>query len=194
MRLREGNHTSREIRIDRAAAARDFDVFEAAGERVDRCSIREAGGGMISIRRARPADAEAWLRLRSELWPHHAQGRNRADVEAYFAGKTREPIEVLLAEEPSGEIAGMAELSIRAAAEGCSGDRIAYLEGWYVAPEGRGRGIGRALVEGAEDWGREQGCTEFASDTHPEDERSAAAHRALGFTEVGLVRCFRKDL
>jgi hypothetical protein len=28
----------------------------------------------------------------------------------------------------------------------------------------------------------------------PDNEVSAAAHRALGFVEVGLVRCFRKDL
>jgi hypothetical protein len=26
------------------------------------------------------------------------------------------------------------------------------------------------------------------------NELSAAAHRALGFAEVGLIRCFRKDL
>ena len=70
----------------------------------------------------------------------------------------------------------------------------AYLEGWFVVPKARRSGVGRALIVAAEEWGRSQGCSEFASDAQPDNEVSAAAHRALGFIEVGLVRCFRKDL
>jgi len=68
---------------------------------------------------------------------------------------------------------------------------VAYLEGWFVAPEPRGQGGGRALVAAAEAWGREQGCRELASDTEHENDVSTAAHLALGFEDVGLVRCFR---
>jgi aminoglycoside 6'-N-acetyltransferase I len=88
----------------------------------------------------------------------------------------------------------MAELSVRPCAEGCLTSRVAYLEGWYVVPEARRRGVGRALLQEAEDWGRTQGCTEFASDTQPDNDGSIAAHRALGFEDAGLVRCFRKEL
>jgi GNAT superfamily N-acetyltransferase len=65
---------------------------------------------------------------------------------------------------------------------------------WFVVPDARKRGIGRALIDAAERWAHAQGCCEFASDTQPDNELSAAAHRALGFSEVGLVRCFRKEL
>jgi L-amino acid N-acyltransferase YncA len=61
-------------------------------------------------------------------------------------------------------------------------------------PEARGTGVGRALIDAAEEWGLSQDCREFASDTEPGNDGSAAAHRALGFTEVGLLRCVRKDL
>ncbi len=71
---------------------------------------------------------------------------------------------------------------------------MAYLEGWYVEPSERRRGVGRALVAGAEQWGRSQGCTEFGSDAELENEASAAAHHALGFEEVERIRCFRKSL
>ena len=73
-------------------------------------------------------------------------------------------------------------------------DRVGYLEGWFVAPDARRRGTGRALVRAAEQWARLQGCAEFASDAEADNEESALAHRALGFDDVGLVRCFRKDL
>jgi len=66
--------------------------------------------------------------------------------------------------------------------------------GWFVVPEARHRGVGRKLVAAAEAWARSVGCTEFASDAEADNESSAAAHRALGFEDVGLIRCFRKDL
>jgi aminoglycoside 6'-N-acetyltransferase I len=134
------------------------------------------------------------LRLRCSLWPEGSEREHAADIAEFFAGKAREPLAVLLAEDPGGNVIGFAELSIRPYAEGCSTDGVAFLEGWFVVPEARGRGVGRALVAAAEEWGRAQGCTEFGSDAEEDNHASAAAHRALGFTEVGLVRCFRKDL
>lgn len=91
-------------------------------------------------------------------------------------------------------VLGFAEWSLRAYAEGCASDRVAYLEGWYVIPEARGRGVGAALVAGGEAWGREQGCTEAASDAELDNTVSINAHKALGFEDLGPVRLFRKDL
>jgi aminoglycoside 6'-N-acetyltransferase I len=61
-------------------------------------------------------------------------------------------------------------------------------------PDARGRGVGRALMAAVERWGRAQGCHELGSDAQADNDVGAAAHRALGFEDVGLVRCFRKDL
>jgi len=149
---------------------------------------------MITVRPAKPADAAAWLQLRHALWPERSEAEHREEIDGFFRGDLAEPLAVLLAEDGAGRPLGLAELSIRAYAEGCRSDRVAYLEGWFVAPNARGRGVGRALIAAAEEWGRSQGCREFASDAQPDNEVSAAAHRALGFVEVGLVRCFRKDL
>jgi len=149
---------------------------------------------MITIRSVKPEDAASWLRLRHALWPGGSEDEHREEIAQFFAGQAREPLAVLLAEDESGRAVGFAELSIRPSAEGCWSDHVAYLEGWFVAPEVRHQGIGRSLMAAAEEWGRAQGCPEFASDTEADNERSAAAHRALGFEETGLVRCFRKDL
>ena len=55
-------------------------------------------------------------------------------------------------------------------------------------------GVGRALVECAERWVREQGCTELASDTWLDSEASQRAHEALGFELVDRCVNYRKSL
>ena len=150
---------------------------------------------MTSIRPVRQTDAGSWLRLRHALWPEASEADHQADIQEFFAGVAREPQAVLVADDDeSSLLVGFAELSIRPYAEGCDTNRVAFLEGWYVAPEFRRRGIARALVVAAEEWAISRGCTEFASDAQVDNEISAVAHIECGFAEVGVVRCFRKDL
>lgn len=127
--------------------------------------------------------------MRDALWPAEDHAR---EIDRYFAAEVREPLEVLIAFDE--EAIGFVELSIRPYAEGCETDRVAFVEGWYVEPDTRGTGVGAALIRAAEEWARSQGCTEIASDTEAENVASAAAHRALGFEETAVVRCFRKPL
>ena len=53
--------------------------------------------------------------------------------------------------------------SLRPYAEGCATTPVAFLEAWFVSPERRRRGVGRALVATAEAWARGRGCHEFAN-------------------------------
>ena len=138
--------------------------------------------------------SQALAEFRSALWPEGSQTEHLRELGAYFTGTAAEPKEILVAEDSTGALLGFCELSIRPCAEGCTTQRVAYLEGWYVSPRSHRLGHGRALVEAAEAWARAKGCAEIASDTAAENLRSAKAHVAVGFTEVGLVRCFRKEL
>jgi aminoglycoside 6'-N-acetyltransferase I len=147
----------------------------------------------VTVRPATAADEAAWLEMRKVLWPGEEASLTE-EVRKYFSGSLREPIEVLLALDDSGRAIGFAELNIRPYAEGCYSGRVAYLEGWFVAADARRQGVGTALMRAAEDWGRARGCTEFGSDAVLDNEVSALAHEALGFAEVELLRCFRKDL
>lgn len=149
---------------------------------------------MIEIRSVSRKDSESWLSMRMALWPEESPEWHAEEVEQYFAGKLSMPLEVLIAVDRSQGALGFAELSIRPYAEGCTSERVAYLEGWYVVPNARRRGVGRGLVKAAERWAVSQGCTEFGSDALLENEVSTIAHRALGFEEVEQIRCFRKDL
>ncbi|HXM39135.1 MAG TPA: aminoglycoside 6'-N-acetyltransferase [Gemmatimonadales bacterium] len=149
---------------------------------------------MVQVRAATIYDAVAWLRMREALWPEGDSTSHAGEIEQFFAGTLRMPLEVLLAIDAAGVPVGFAELSIRAYAENCETDKVAYLEGWYVVPDARRQGVGRALVAAAEEWARAQGCSEFGSDALIDNAISAAAHRALGFVETVQIRCFRKVL
>jgi aminoglycoside 6'-N-acetyltransferase I len=146
----------------------------------------------MRIRRMTKSDAGDWLRMRTALWPG-SETDHAKEIEAFFERGVPTLDAVLLAED-AGSATGFAELSIRLYAEGCHSGRVAYLEGWYVEPHVRRRGIGAALVAAAQHWGREQECTELASDTELGNDGSAAAHRALGFDEVERIICYRKPL
>ena len=145
----------------------------------------------VAIRHVAPADGPAWLSMRNALWPGSRDDHTR-EIARFFDGQSREPLAVLLATDHHGRAVGFAELSIRPYAEGCRTHHIGFLEGWYVEPESRGRGIGRALVAASEDWARSQGCSEFASDAEVDNAASISAHLALGFVDRGIVRCFSK--
>jgi len=132
--------------------------------------------------------------MRRALWPEDEGDSHAREIDEFFAGKLNMPLEVLLASDEKGNAVGFAELSIRPYAEDCETDRVAYLEGWYVEPHARRQGVGRALVVAAERWAKAQGCTEFGSDALIDNHASAAAHRAVGFTETVQIRCFRKTL
>ena len=147
---------------------------------------------MIIIRAVKSEDTSVWLFMRQELWPEDSEAEHREEIERFFADEL--PWTVLLAEDDNARVLGFVELSIRPYAEGCKSNKVAYLEGWFVRSEARNRGVGRMLVAAAENWGRSQGCTEFASDASPDNEISIAAHRSLGFADAGLVRCFYKKL
>jgi aminoglycoside 6'-N-acetyltransferase I len=132
--------------------------------------------------------------MRQSLWPEELAGEHHEEIGRFFAGPRREPLEVLLALDERGAAIGFAELSIRNVVDSCTTDRVGYLEGWYVDPRARRRGVGRALIAAAERWALQQGCTEFGSDVLVDNQESQAAHRALGFQETARVCCFRKDL
>lgn len=147
----------------------------------------------MQVRRAEPPDRASWLRMRSALWPH-AAAEHAGAIDAFFAGKAPDLDEVLVCEHEDQAVIGFIELRIRTYAEGSDATAVPFVEGWFVDEDRRGRGVGAALVAGAEAWARELGFTELASDAEIDNTASIAAHLALGFAETDRVVCFLKKL
>ena len=90
-----------------------------------------------------------------------------------------------------GEPAAFLSLSLRSDyVEGSSSCPVGYIEGLYVKPEYRRKGIAEKMVEHAKVWSREFGCSELASDCILENEVSQAFHKSVGFTEANKIVCF----
>jgi len=115
------------------------------------------------------------------------------DVEGRAALGADPPLVVFVAVEDERLVAFL-ELDLRSYAEGCASSPVPYVEGWYVIPEWRRRGVGGALMKAAEEWSRAQGYPELGSDTEETNRLSRDAHAALGFEEVETVVVFRKAL
>ncbi len=68
--------------------------------------------------------------------------------------------------------------------EGTTTSPITYIEGIYVKPGFLKSGVGKELVEIGENWGKNKGCTEYASDTELNNQISIQFHKSVGFKEV----------
>jgi aminoglycoside 6'-N-acetyltransferase I len=150
----------------------------------------------VHVRLAGLADLDAVARQFYALWPDGSLAEHEAEARAILAGSppSSMPLVVLVA-EVNRQVAGFIEVGLRSHADGCDGRRpVGFVEGWYVEPEHRRRGVGRALIGAAEDWARSQGCAEIASDTWIDNEPSQSAHEALGFEVVDRCVHYRKAL
>jgi aminoglycoside 6'-N-acetyltransferase I len=96
--------------------------------------------------------------------------------------------------EGGGGLGGFVEVSVRERVDGSMEPRIAYIEGWYVDEDLRGKGVGRELIARCEKWARGQGLKEIASDAELWNEESIKAHRALGFKETFRLVHFLKRI
>lgn len=143
------------------------------------------------IRRAVSQDVEQWLRLRMLLWPGDSPEAHLAEMEEFAA----DPLcTVFLAETPDGRLVGFLEAARRKYADGCDTSPVGYIEGWYVEPDLRQAGVGRSLVQAAEDWARQLGLREMASDCLIDNQISYNAHHSLGYEEVERLVHFKKKL
>jgi len=58
----------------------------------------------------------------------------------------------------------------------------------------RKKGLARELLGVCEQWTREHGCTEFASDCELVNEESLKFHLRMGFEEANRIICFTKKI
>ncbi len=145
----------------------------------------------FAIRRATSEDKPEWLRMRQGLWPEAPVEYLSYDLDDKLANPD---YAIFIAFNAEGKPVAFIETGLRDYAESCETSPIGYIEAWYVDQPVRGQKVGRELIHTAEQWAREKGMVEMASDTWLENEASIAAHLKLGYAEVERLVHFVKRL
>lgn len=145
-----------------------------------------------SIRALRESDLSEWLRLRKMLWDETPENDHRDEMVDVIEHPDTQC--VIVADKGDGTLVGFLEVSIRPFVEDCETDHVGYLEGWFVESESRRQGIGATLVNHAENWAKQKGCSEIASDAEVGNELSLQAHVALGYGVTSRLVHLRKVL
>ena len=147
--------------------------------------------GNMKARKANLMDLKCVADLAMALWPGHDEDAFTAEMAEYISAREKA---AFLMEEGRTAI-GLALCSLRHDyVEGAEESPVGYLEGVYVDEAYRGRGAARALLDAAQQWAKELGCRQFASDCELANQESLAFHLACGFEEANRIICFVKDL
>jgi aminoglycoside 6'-N-acetyltransferase I len=135
------------------------------------------------IRPATFGDRGEVARMATQLWPDDST-EEVAEFDRWL--EEREPAsEIAVAGRAGGGLCGFVWLAERRWAEGCPGGPVGYVEGWYVDADSRRHGVGRLLMDYAQQWCRSRGYEHLGSDAEMDNAISIAAHNALGFREAG---------
>jgi len=78
--------------------------------------------------------------------------------------------------------------------EGTESSPVGYLEGIFVVEEERKKGVAKELLNACQDYVKQRGCIEFASDCELDNEESLNFHMKMGFEEANRIICFKKRL
>ncbi len=141
--------------------------------------------------RATEKDIGSLAELVKAIWSEHTEEELRTIILDYMNTATSE----VFAEEQDGCVVGVALCCLRQDyVEGCETSPVGYLEGISVRETHRRQGVARRLVDECEQWAREKGCREFASDCALSNTASYDFHMRVGFEEVNRIICFKKAL
>ncbi len=121
-----------------------------------------------------------WVTLMHELWSHHDRDSLQTEARKILASK-KETSFLLSIDE---KFLGFVNVSIRTDyVHGSTHSPVGYIEGIYIKPKLRHRGLAKKLVEHATLWFLANGCKEICSDAEIDNVVSQGWHEAMGFAQ-----------
>lgn len=143
------------------------------------------------ITRATRNDTKIVAELAFQMW----DSSSVEELQREFAEEMAAGSAVFFLAWRDGEPIGFAKCGLRHDyVEGTESSPVGYLEGVFVVENARRQGVARRLVEVCEQYAKELGCEEFASDCELDNEASLHFHLKMGFAEANRIICFSKKL
>jgi len=145
----------------------------------------------LIITKANEEDALMVAKLAIQMWEDNVLEKLSTEL----AELMKSPEAAVFLGKIDGQAIGFAQCQLRHDyVEGTETSPVGYLEGIFIAEGYRKQGYAKQLLAACENWAREQGCMEFASDCELDNTESLKFHLGLGFEEANRVICFTKSL
>ena len=146
---------------------------------------------MDSIIAASESTLQEWTNLAIKLFPDSSFEEEFAfHQEILSSGK-----EFGFLYRKDGKYVGFMNLSIRHDyVNGTDTSPVVFIEAIYVLEEYRRHKIGREFVKYAENFAKQKGIAQIASDCLLDNTLSETFHKNCGFIEIERVICFVKDV
>jgi len=133
------------------------------------------------IRKATLEDVPQLVSLAIQMWKSHTV----EDLTKIFCEHIRKGKNFIFLAISEEHIVGFAQCGLR----------FDYVEGSISSlEEYKKRGYAKELLGECQNWAKDQGCLEFASDCELDNEDSLKFHLKMGFAEANRIICFTKRL
>jgi N-acetylglutamate synthase-like GNAT family acetyltransferase len=139
------------------------------------------------LRRANKEDSQRLAELITQL----GYPASTDEVRSRFELIDHDDEHALFVAELDGKVAGWVHIFIYKLLEA---DRLGELGGLIVEAAQRGRGLGRRLMEQAEKWAREQGCSAVYLRSNVIRKEAHEFYGAIGYELFKTQHAFRKSL
>lgn len=149
----------------------------------------------VTFRQARPADISLLFeRVAETSWHDLPEWARDVYTRAEISGQVQQTVETLLrgrwnviivAENEAGENVGHVWLG--ETRDSYTGATRGYVYDIYVAPAARGEGLGRNLLDQAEERSRRRGHRELGLTVSPDNEAAHQLYESAGFTTERLM-------
>lgn len=143
------------------------------------------------VRKANTKDISKLTNLALQLWPDNNYDELKREMEDIL----RHDGAVFFLFFDESEPVGFAQCQLRYDyVEGTESSPVGYLEGIFVSEKYGNKGVATQLIQRCEQWSKEKGCSEFASDCELSNVDSYAFHLKYGFQETNRIICFKKTI
>jgi len=150
-----------------------------------------SGTGRKMIIRATSREINVIANLAIGLWKNHTV----EELESEYKELLKKDGTAVFIDYEDDTPIGFAQVQLRQDyVEGTSSTPVGYLEGIYIKEKYRMNGIATNLLHSCENWAKEKGCKEFASDCEIENKESYEFHVKYGFNVANRIICFAKKI
>ena len=145
----------------------------------------------VQIKKAYAESSEAIAIMAVKMWTSHTV----EELAEGFAKAVNDPDSAVFIMTDDNKAVGFAQCGLRHDyVEGTQSSPVGYLEGIFVEEPYRKQGLAKQILDCCEEWAKEKGCSEFASDCELDNEISRQFHLGAGFREANRIICFTKNL